>query len=331
MFTANESRYENAAFNYLPDSGLALPRISLGLWQNFGTDADYDEIRDIILTAFDKGITHFDLANNYGPAPGSAEINFGKILKNDLLPYRDELIISTKAGYEMWAGPYGGKGGSRKYLTASLDQSLKRLGLDYVDLFYHHCMTPETPLHETAMCLGDIARQGKALYIGISNYDGKTMHRMSHRCEDYNVPFVINQNRYNILDRGIEENGLKEQAEKKKKGIIAFSPLAQGRLSDKYRNGAPEGSRLYGKEEYSKNIGLDNRQINIIASLSDLAHERGETLSQLAIKWLLKNGVTSVLIGVRTKAQLLENLKALEGSDISDEEMKRIDEICKNG
>lgn len=329
MYKANERRYENREFNYLPDCGLALPKISVGLWQNFGDEADYDEIRDIILTAFDNGVTHFDLANNYGPAPGSAETNFGKILKNDLMPYRDELIISTKAGYEMWSGPYGGRGGSRKYLTASLDQSLKRLGLDYVDIFYHHCMTPETPLHETALCLSDIIRQGKALYAGISNYDGKTMHRMHHRCEDYNVPFVINQNRYNILDRAIEENGLKEQAEKKNKGIIAFSPLAQGRLSDKYRNGVPEGSRLYGKDDYCLRIGLDSNQLRIISSLADLAEKRGETLSQLAIQWLLQNGVTSVLVGVRTKEQLLENLAALDKPPITDDEMKLIDSICK--
>lgn len=329
MYTANENRYENKEYNFLPDSGLALPKISLGLWQNFGDNADFDEIKDIIYTAFDNGITHFDLANNYGPAPGSAEINFGKILKDGLMPYRDELIISTKAGYEMWNGPYGGRGGSRKYLTASLNQSLKRMGLDYVDLFYHHCMTPETPLHETALCLGDIVRQGKSLYIGISNYDGKTMHRMHHRCDDYNVPFVINQNRYNILDRDIEENGLKEQSEKKKKGIIAFSPLAQGRLSDKYKNGIPKDARLYGKGEYLKRIGLDERQLKVISKLADFADERGETLSQLAIQWLLAKGVTSVLIGVRTKDQLLENLKALDKAPLTEAELIKIDTIVK--
>jgi L-glyceraldehyde 3-phosphate reductase len=329
MYTANDKRYENKEYNYLPDSGLALPKISLGLWQNFGDSADYEEIKDIIYTAFDMGVTHFDLANNYGPAPGSAETNFGRILKDGLMPYRDELIISTKAGYEMWDGPYGGRGGTRKYLIASLNQSLKRMGLEYVDLFYHHCMTPETPLHETALCLSDIVRQGKSLYIGISNYDGKTMHRMNHRCEDYNVPFVINQNRYSLLDRTIEENGLKEQSEKKKKGIIAFSPLAQGRLSDKFRDGIPEGSRLFGREEYCKNLGIDEKQIKTIAALSDFAHERGETLSQMAIQWLLKMGVTSVLVGVRNKAQLLENLEALEKAPLSDEEIRIIDEILK--
>ncbi len=329
MYTPDENRYENREYNYLPDSGLALPKISVGLWQNFGDAADFDAIKDIIYTAFDHGVTHFDLANNYGPAPGAAERNFGKILRDGLMPYRDELIISTKAGYEMWNGPYGGRGGTRKYLIASLNQSLKRMGLDYVDLFYHHCMTPETPLHETALCMSDIVRQGKALYIGMSNYDGKTMHRMHHRCEDYNVPFVINQNRYSILDRAVEENGLKEQSAKKKKGIIAFSPLAQGRLSDKYRTGIPAGARLYGKEEYCRRIGLDERQLSQIAALGELAEERGETLSQMAIQWLLQNDVTSVLIGVRTKDQLLENLAALEKAPLTAEEIALIDTIVK--
>lgn len=327
MVTPNDKRYEGKEYNYLPDSGLALPKISVGLWQNFGDEADYDAIKDIIYTAFDHGVTHFDLANNYGPAPGAAERNFGKILRDGLMPYRDELIISTKAGYEMWSGPYGGRGGTRKYLIASLNQSLQRMGLDYVDLFYHHCMTPETPLHETALCMSDIVRQGKALYIGMSNYDGKTMHRMHHRCEDYNVPFVINQNRYSILDRAVEENGLKEQSVKKKKGIIAFSPLAQGRLSDKYRTGVPAGSRLAGKEEYCRRIGLDARQLKQIAALGRLAEERGETLSQMAIQWLLQNGVTSVLIGVRTKEQLLENLAALDKKPLTAEELATIDSI----
>ncbi|MBQ7739688.1 MAG: aldo/keto reductase [Eubacterium sp.] len=321
MYTANNKRYESAQFNYLPN-GLALPKISVGLWQNFGCEADYNEIKDIIYTAFDMGVTHFDLANNYGPKPGDAEINFGKILKDGLMPYRDELIISTKAGYEMWAGPYGGKGGTRKYLISSLNQSLKRMGLEYVDLFYHHCMTPETPLEETALCLADIVRQGKSLYTGISNYDGKTMHKMHHRCDDFNVPYIINQNRYSILDRTVETNGLKEQSEKKKKGIIAFSPLAQGRLSDKYKNGVPKDSR-FGRKGQS----LDEKELKQIAALAELANERGETLSQMAIQWLLQQGVTSVLIGVRNKKQLLENLDALNKAPITEAEMIKIDTI----
>ncbi|MBQ8076867.1 MAG: aldo/keto reductase [Eubacterium sp.] len=326
MYTANEKRYENAQFNYLPN-GLALPKISVGLWQNFGCDADYDEIKDIILTAFDMGVTHFDLANNYGPQPGDAERNFGKIFAENLKPYRNELIISTKAGYEMWDGPYGGRGGTRKYLMSSLDDSLSRMGLDYVDIFYHHCMTPETPLDETALALSDIIRQGKSLYAGISNYDGKKMHRMHHRCEDYNVPFIINQNRYSILDRTVERNGLKRQCRKKEKGLIAFSPLAQGRLSHKFKDGIPKDSRLYGKEDYCKNIGLDDKQLEQIKILCNIAEERGETLSQMAIQWLLANGVTSVLIGVRTKTQLLENLQALEKPPLTEDELIVIDEV----
>ena len=326
MFKADEKRYETMQYNYCGISGLKLPAVSLGLWHNFGDIGNFENMKDMCFTAFNNGITHFDLANNYGPEPGSAEINFGKILKQELYSYRDELIISTKAGYDMWPGPYG-NWGSRKYLIASLDQSLKRLGLDYVDIFYHHCMTPETPLHETALCTSDIVRQGKALYIGMSNYDGKTMHKMHHRCDDYNVPFVINQNRYNILDRTIEKNGLKEQSEKKKKGIIAFSPLAQGRLSDKFKNGVPENSRLYGREDYCKNLGLDEKQIAVISKLSDFANEREETLSQLAIQWLLAKGVTSVLVGVRNKEQLLENLAALEKAPLTEADLIKIDTI----
>lgn len=329
MYAADKARYDNAVYNRCGDSGLVLPRISLGLWQNFGKDADYDTMKDIILTAFDNGITYFDLANNYGPDPGQAEMNFGRIFNENLRPYRDEIIIATKAGYEMWQGPYGGRGGSRKYLTASLDQSLKRMGLDYVDIFYHHCPDPNTSLKETALCMSDIVRQGKALYIGMSNYDGKRMHRMHHKCDDYNVPFVVNQNRYNILDRLVEQNGLKKECAAKEKGLVAFSPLAQGRLSSKFKNGIPKDSRLYGREDYFKHIGLDEMQLNYISALCDFAEERGETLSQLAVQWLLKKGVTSVLVGVRNKNQLLENLAALDKPELSDKEMRLIDKLHK--
>lgn len=325
MYVANTNRYDNTIYNRCGRSGLVLPRISLGMWQNFGKNADYDTMKDIILAAFDHGITYFDLANNYGPDPGQAEINFGKIFNENLKPYRDEIIIATKAGYEMWPGPYGGRGGSRKYLTASLDQSLKRMGIDYVDIFYHHCLDPDTPLKETALCMSDIVRQGKSLYIGMSNYDGKKMHRMYHKCDDYNVPFVVNQNRYNILDRQVEYNSLKKECFSKHKGLVAFSPLAQGRLSDKFRNGIPESSRLYGKPDYCKRIGLDDAQLQYISSLCEIADKRGETLSQMAIQWLLKKGVTSVLVGVRNKEQLLENLAALDKPELSDEEMRLID------
>ncbi len=315
MHKAIENRYDKMTYSYCGESGLALPKISVGLWQNFGNNDDYDTMKDIILTAFDHGITHFDLANNYGPEPGRAEINFGRIFKENLKPYRDELIISTKAGYEMWQGPYGGRGGSRKYLMASLDQSLQRMGIDYVDIFYHHCMTPETPLKETALCLSDIARQGKALYAGISNYDGKTMHKMHHKCEDYNVPFIINQNRYSIFDRTIEHNDLIKESYDKHKGIIAFSPLAQGQLSDKFENGIPENSRLYGNEK--------------LKELCNMAHKRGQSLSQMAIQWLAQNkNITSVLVGVHSKEQLLENLKALDFPKLTEGELIQINGIA---
>lgn len=328
MYKANDNRYDKMTYSYCGESGLALPKISVGLWQNFGINDDYDTMKDIILTAFDNGVTHFDLANNYGPEPGRAEINFGKIFKENLKPYRDELIISTKAGYEMWQGPYGGRGGSRKYLMASLDQSLQRMGLDYVDIFYHHCMTPETPLKETALCLADVVRQGKALYAGISNYDGKTMHKMHHKCDDYNVPFIINQNRYSIFDRTIEHNDLIKEAHDKHKGIIAFSPLAQGQLSDKFENGIPENSRLHGNEKLQAHVGYDGRRPYQIKELCNMAHKRGQSLSQMAIQWLAQNkNITSVLVGVHSKEQLLENLKALDFPELTEGELIQINGI----
>lgn len=329
MYNASSDRYKSMTYNKCGDSGLYLPAISVGLWQNFGVDDDYDTMKDIILTAFDNGVTHFDLANNYGPEPGRAEINFGKIFRENLKPHRDELIISTKAGYDMWDGPYG-SGGSRKYMVSSLDQSLERMGLDYVDLFYHHRMTPETPLEETALAMADIVRQGKALYVGISNYDGKTMHRMYHRMDDLNVPFVINQNRYNIIDRLVEKNGLKKEAKDKHKGLIAFSPLAQGRLSDRWKNGVPEDSRLGKKSaKYRNSVGVNDHQLEQIKQLCYMANSRGETLSQMAIQWLLANGVTSVLVGVHSKEQMLENLASLSKTPLSKDDMKKIEKIMK--
>ena len=328
MYKANEKRYDEMTYNYCGKSGLQLPALSVGLWQNFGINDDYEVMKDIILTAFDNGITHFDLANNYGPEPGRAEINFGKIFKENLKPHRDELIISTKAGYEMWQGPYGGRGGTRKYLIASLDQSLKRMGLEYVDIFYHHCMTPETPLKETALCLSDIIRQGKALYAGISNYDGHTMHKMHHKCDDYNVPFIINQNRYSIFDRTIEDNDLISEAKSKKKGIIAFSPLAQGLLSDKYADGIPENTRLYNNKALEAKLGYDEKKAFQVKQLADMAHKKGMTLSQMAIKWLLSNNsITSVLVGVHSKKQLLENLSALKCPDLTKTDFIHIEGI----
>lgn len=328
MYEANKKRYDDMIYNYCGESGLQLPVLSVGLWQNFGIKDDYEVMKDIILTAFDNGITHFDLANNYGPEPGRAEINFGRIFKENLKPHRDELIISTKAGYEMWQGPYGGRGGTRKYLIASLDQSLKRMGLEYVDIFYHHCMTPETPLKETALCLSDIIRQGKALYAGISNYDGHTMHKMHHRCDDYNVPFIINQNRYSIFDRTIEDNDLKSEAASKKKGIIAFSPLAQGLLSDKYANGIPENTRLYNNKPLEEKLGYNSKKAFQVKQLADMAHKKGMTLSQMAIKWILKDSdITSVLVGVHSKEQLMENINALKCPDLTKADLIQIDGI----
>lgn len=330
MFIANENRYSKMEYNYCGKSGLALPKISLGLWQNFGDKNSFDEMKDIVYTAFDMGITHFDLANNYGPPAGQAEINFGKILKDGLMPYRDELVISTKAGYDMWDGPYG-SGGSRKHMMSSLDQSLSRMGLDYVDIFYHHRMTPETPLIETAITLADVVRQGKSIYVGLSNYNGHMMRHMHNKCKDLDVPFIVNQNRYSILERTVDNDGIGKESHDHHKGIVAFSPLAQGRLSDKYINGIPKSdARLSNTtEEYRKHIGLDDVQLEKIHKLGVLANERGETLSQMAIQWVLQRGVTTVLIGARTKQQLLENLEALEKPPLTKQELKLIDKITK--
>ena len=243
MYYANEDRYEKMRYAYCGNSGLKLPLVSLGLWHNFGDHSNLENMKEIIFTAFDNGITHFDLANNYGPAQGSAEKNFGIILKEDMGKYRDELLISTKAGYTMWDGPYGDFG-SRKYLIASIDQSLKRMGLEYVDIFYHHRMDKNTPLEETCGALAQIVNSGKALYVGLSNYDGETLEQATKILSDLHVPFIINQNRYSIFDRTVENNGLKDMAAKLNKGIISFSPLAQGLLTDRYLNGVPSDSRI---------------------------------------------------------------------------------------
>ena len=328
-YSADPSRYDDMAYRRVGRSGLKLPAVSLGIWQNFGSVTPYETSRAILLRAFDLGVTHIDAANNYGPVPGSAEETLGRVLKTDLAPYRDELIISTKAGYTMQDGPYG-DGGSRKYLTASLDQSLQRMGLEYVDIFYHHCMTPDTPLKETALCLADLVRRGKTLYVGMSNYDGKTMHRMYHKCDDVQAPFVINQNRYSIFDRTVEKNKLLKEARDKGKGVICFSPLAQGQLSDKYAKGIPEGARLFGNDKLQAHVGYDQHRAQQIEKLYQLAKDRGETLSQLAIQWLWQQkGVTSVLVGVHSKAQLLENLAALEQPPLSEADLIRIDSYSK--
>ena len=326
MHQASDARYSSMPYHRCGKSGLLLPAVSLGFWHNFGDTGRYETMKQLCFTAFDHGITHFDLANNYGPEPGSAEKNLGRILHENFMPYRDELIISTKAGYTMWDGPYG-DWGSRKYLIASLDQSLKRMGLDYVDIFYHHRMDPETPLEETMGALDQIVKSGKALYVGLSNYDGETMKRACEILTDLKCPFIINQNSYNIFNRTIEQNGLKQAARECQKGIISFSPLAQGMLTDRYINGIPEDSRIKTDGRFLNQEKL-TPHIEQIKKLNDIAAKRGETLAQMALKWVVKDDdVTSVLVGASKPQQILENLKVMEGTGFSEEELRMIDEI----
>lgn len=326
MYTPAKERYNIMEYNRCGRSGLLLPKISLGLWHNFGDASDYENMRQLCFTAFDNGITQFDLANNYGPAYGSAEKNFGRILKEDLMPYRDELIITTKAGFNMWEGPYG-NWGSRKYLLASLDQSLKRMGLDYVDIFYHHRMDPETPLEETMGALATAVCQGKALYVGLSNYDGETLEQAAAILKDLKCPFVINQNCYSIFDRTVEKNGLKDMTGNLKKGLITFSPLAQGQLTDRYLNGIPEDSRIRKDGRFLKESILTAERMEQIRKLNELAAQRGEKLADMALAWLLqKKEVTSVLIGASKTQQILDNIKAIHSAPFTEEELQKIDE-----
>ena len=327
MYEPNSERYLTMTYNRCGKSGLKLPAVSLGLWHNFGDTADYENMKALVFTAFDNGITHFDLANNYGPAPGSAERNFGKILKEELSSYRDELIISTKAGYDMWEGPYG-NWGSRKYLLSSLDQSLKRLGLDYVDIFYHHRPDPDTPLEETMGALAHAVSSGKALYAGLSNYSGEQLEKAEKILTELKCPFIINQNRYSIFDRTIEQNGLKSTAVRLEKGIIAFSPLAQGMLTNRYLNGIPADSRIMTDGRFLKQSAVTPERLEQIRKLNEIAKERGQTLAEMALAWVLKDGVvTSVLIGASKPSQILDNIKAINNTAFSAEELKRIDEI----
>ena len=329
MYTANEKRYDNMQYNRCGESGLLLPAVSLGLWHNFGDKGNYANMEQMCFTAFDNGITHFDLANNYGPKGGSAEINFGRILKEHFAAYRDELIISTKAGYQMWEGPYGDHG-SRKYLIASLDQSLKRLGLDYVDIFYHHRMDPDTPLEETMGALEQIVRSGKALYVGLSNYDGATLEKAEAILRDRHVPFIINQNCYNILNRTVEENGLKDTSARLGKGIICFSPLAQGMLTDRYFGGIPEDSRIRTDGRFLHEDQVTGDKLDNIRKLNDIARNRGQTLAEMALAWLLHDkAVTSVLIGVSKPGQILDNIKAIENTTFTADELAEIDRLSK--
>ena len=330
MYTASKDRYTAMDYNRCGKSGLLLPKVSLGLWHNFGDTAVFENMKQLCFTAFDNGITHFDLANNYGPEPGSAEKNFGRILKEDLGTYRDELIISTKAGYDMWEGPYGNLG-SRKYLLASLDQSLKRMGLDYVDIFYHHRMDPDTPLEETMGALASAVQSGKALYVGLSNYDGNTLRTAADILKELHCPFIINQNRYSIFDRTVEKNGLKDMTGKLQKGLITYSPLAQGQLTDRYLNGIPEDSRIRTDGRFLKESALNSHRMDQIHKLNNLAAQRGEKLADMALGWLLQHQeVTSVLIGASKPQQILNNIQATSCAPFTEEELKLIDEISLN-
>lgn len=327
VYQANNKRYHNSIYKRCGRSGIKLPLISLGLWHNFGGVDAFENGRSIVLKAFDSGITHFDLANNYGPPPGSAEENFGSIMQKDLKPYRDELIISTKAGYDMWEGPYGNFG-SRKYLIASLDQSLKRMGLDYVDIFYHHRPDPETPLEETMMALDQIVRQGKALYAGISNYSAEETEEAARILNQLGTPCLINQVKYSMFERWVEDK-LLDTVEDLGIGIIAFSPLAQGLLTDRYLNGIPPDSRAAKAWGFLKPEQVEPA-IEKVQELNTIAEVRGQSLAQMAIAWLLKDQrVTSVLIGASSVAQLEDNLGALDYMQFSAEEIVEIDAILK--
>lgn len=326
-YIANNERYSEMKYNKCGESGLKLPAVSLGLWHNFGDSADFDNMCKMCFTAFDNGITHFDLANNYGPEAGAAERNFGKILKEHMSAYRDELIVSTKAGYYMWQGPYGDFG-SRKYLIASIDQSLRRMGLDYVDIFYHHRMDKDTPLEETMGALDSIVKSGKALYVGLSNYDGETMKAAAAILKELKCPFVINQNRYSIMDRTIESNQLLNACGEDKKGLIIFSPLAQGMLTDRYLHGIPEDSRVRTDGRFLNEKSLTEGNLLKIQMLNELAKKRGQSLAQMSLAWVYSHeNVTSVLVGASKPEQILDNIGMLKNTEFTKEELDLIDEI----
>lgn len=329
-YAFREDRYDTMEYRRCGNSGLKLPAVSLGLWHNFGDIDQQQNARDILRLAFDKGITHFDLANNYGPPPGSAEENFGKIFKQDFNGHRDELIISTKAGWGMWPGPYGDLG-SRKYLIASLDQSLKRMGLEYVDIFYHHRPDPETPLEESMMALHQVVRQGKALYVGISSYHPEETARAVKILRDLGTPCLIHQPKYSMFDRWIE-NGLLDVLKKEGVGCICFSPLAQGMLTDKYLHGIPAGSRA-GSHRGNGAIeesALTPERVEKLRQLNTIAGKRGQSLAQMALSWVLRDhSITSVLIGASKPAQLIDSLRCLENYTFSNDELKEIDLILR--
>lgn len=329
-YQANPHRYDAMQYVRCGSSGLKLPRVSLGMWHQFGSAFPFDNAREMLLGAFDLGITHFDLANNYGPTPGSAEETLGRVLKHDLAPHRDELIISTKAGYGMWDGPYG-DGGSRKYLISSLDQSLKRMGLDYVDIFYHHRPDPNTPMEETMQALADIVHQGKALYVGVSNYSAEQTLQAWSLLHEMGVPLTVHQPRYNMLDRWIEKGqpSLCQVLLDKGIGAVAFSPLGQGVLSDRYLNGIPASSRSAGASVFLRPEQLTDELLGKVRALHQVAQERGETMAQLALGWVLENPVlTSVIIGASRLSQIRENVETVQKhAPLSEEEKRIISEI----
>lgn len=330
MYIADEKRYDNMVYNRCGKSGLKLPAVSLGLWQNFGFQNSFDNIEQMCHTAFDLGITHFDLANNYGhPYNGSAEENFCKVLDRGLRAYRDELCISTKAGYDMWPGPYGDRNGSRKYLISSLDQSLKRMNLDYVDIFYHHVFDPNTPLEETACALDQVVRQGKALYVGVSNYNKQQTAEILEIFRELKTPFVVNQPSYSMLNRWIEDDSLDDFAVEEGFGLAVFSPLYQGFLTDRYLNGIPKDSRV-GKGNTWIAEQLNDQMLAKLNALNEVAKERGQKLSQMALSWNLRNGkVTTVLVGASKPQQIIDDVEAITKMKFEPQELEKIEEILK--
>ncbi|MGI5990218.1 MAG: aldo/keto reductase [Lachnospiraceae bacterium] len=327
-YTAAEDRYEKMKYNRVGKSGLKFPAVSLGFWHNFGDNSDFENMRAMMRTAFDHGITQFDLANNYGPDYGAAERNCGKILSQDFRPYRDELVITSKAGYDMWKGPYG-NWGSRKYLIASCDQSLMRLGLDYVDVFYHHRPDPDTPLEETLGALKTLVDSGKALYAGISNYNKEQTEAAVKMAREMHLPLIVNQRRYSIFDRTIEKDGTKAYCAQAGLGIIAFSPLAQGLLTNRYLGGIPADSRVARDHRFLHASDLTEEKLQKIRALDSLASQRGETLAEMALEWVEKDSdVCSVIIGASKPEQILDNVRFTEHAGFTQEELKKIDEIA---
>ena len=328
VYVADEKRYEKMTYAYCGKSGLKLPAVSLGLWHNFGSTGNFETMKAMCRTAFDNGITHFDLANNYGPVNGSAEENFGRILATEFKPYRNQLVISTKAGFDMWEGPYG-DWGSRKYLISSLDESLKRMGLEYVDIFYHHRPDPNTPLEESMLALDAIVRSGKALYVGISNYNKEQTQAAVKILRELKTPFIINQRNYSLFERDIERDGLKPWAAENGVGLIAFCPLAQGLLTNKYLNGIPEDSRIMTDGRFLHEKDITAEKLQKIRRLNEIAAARGQSLAQMALSWILRDGeVTSVLIGASRPFQIEENVKIVGHTSFTEEELREIDAVC---